>query len=248
MLKESPHNNNSKTTIKVLAIFSVCLVIFLNFQSQLLEITVYKFIALFMKDLYLPHYNIFYVGNIVNINVLTFFYTFLFLTILITIIIFKFFTDQKNNRRNLSLSQIITTTGIIGLLFLASVQQTQRVEYFINEKNKISGMSTDEKIANLFGWKYQFPNFCQKILDEPHQGRFITDFDISIDPYMFHQRIMAYYLYPKLSMKFDNKSPADCLILYSNKNLLDKVPENYEVLASMANARYILAIKKKEKP
>ena len=202
--------------------------------------------ALFKKGLYLPHYNGFGIGKIIGINILALFDQFLLLTMLIGTTYFTFFTDQKTNRQNCSLSQIVTTIGIIGLLFLTSVQQIQRFEHFISEKRKVSGKSTDEKIAGLFGWKYQFPKICQKMLNEPHQGEFIFDFDTSKDPYMFYQRLMSYHLYPKLSMRFDNNTPKDCLYLYLNKSALDKIPENYKIIVTAKNARYILAIRDKE--
>ena len=246
MPKESPLNNNSETIIEILAIFGACLVIFLIIQSLLYEVPIHKFISLLKKDLYLPHHNTFGIGKFIFINVLAFFYKFLLLTILVAITYFTFFTGQKTNRQYLSLSQIVTTIGIIGLLFLTSVQQIQRFEHFISEKRKVSGKSTDEKIASLFGWKYQFPKICQKMLNEPHQGEFIFDYDISKDPYMFYQRLMSYHLYPKLSMRFDNNSPKDCLFLYLNKSALDKIPENYKIIVTAKNARYILAIRDKE--
>jgi len=246
MPKESPPNNNSKAMIEILVIFGACLVIFLILQSHLYGIPIYKLIALLKKDLYLPHYNTFGIEKFIFINVLAFFYKFLLLTMLVAITYFMFFTDQNTNKQYLSLSKIVTTIGIIGLLFLTSVQQIQRVEHFISEKRRVSGKSTDEKIASLFGWKYQFPKICQKMLNEPHQGEFIFDFDISKDPYMFYQRLMSYYLYPKLSMRFDNNTPKDCLFLYLNKSALDKIPENYKIIVTAKNARYILAIRDKE--
>lgn len=246
MSRKSPHNNYSTTIIEILVIFGICLIIFLIWKSRLFEISLFKLITLFKNNLYLPHYNIFGIRKIININVLALFYEFLLLTMLIGTTYFTFFTNQKTSRKNLSLSQIVTTIGIIGLLLLTGVQQIGRSEYFIREKNKLSGKSTDEKIASLFGWKYQFPKVCQTMLNEPHQGEIIIDSDLSLNHRIFYKRLMSYYLYPKLSMRFDNQSPADCLVLYSNKNALDKVPENYKIIVTAQNAKYILAIRKKE--
>jgi len=231
---------------EILVIFGACLVIFLIFHSQLYAIPIYKLITSLMKDLYLPHHNAFGIGKFIFINVLAFFYKFLLLTIFVAITYFTFFVDQKTKRQNISLSHIVTTIGIIGLLFLASVQQIQRFEYFISEKRKVSGKSTDEKLASLFGWKYKFPKICQIMVNESHQGEFIFDFDLSKDPYMFYHRLMSYHLYPKLSMRFNNHSPKDYLFLYLNKSALDRVPENYKIIVTARNAHYILAIREKE--
>jgi hypothetical protein len=247
MSKKSTQGNNSNNTIDILIIFVACLVIFLIWQSRIFEMPSNKLIALIKNSLYLPHYNTFNIGQILNINVLAFFYAFLLLTIFIVVTYFTFFTDQKAGRPNPLLSQVVATTGIIGLLLFTGVQQIRRIDYFAYEINKFGGKSTDEKILGLFGAKYQFSKICQKVLKGPHQGEWITDFDLSKSPYMFDHRLMSYYLYPKLSMRFDNKSPVDCLVLYSDKNALDQVPEHYKALVTVESAKYILAIREKEK-
>jgi len=246
MPKELPPNNNSETMIEILVIFGACLFIFIKWQFYPYEITLYKIIVLFKNGLYLPNHNAFGSGKIIGINIFVFYYIFLLITILVATTYFRFFTDQKSARQQPPLAHIVTTVGIIGLLFLISVQQIRRTEHFISEKIKVSGKSTDDKIVSLFGWKYQFPKVCQKMLGKHYQGKFIFDFDISKDPYMFYHRILSYYLYPKLSMRFDNNSPNDCIILYLNKNGLDKVPENYKVIFTAKNSQYILAIREKE--
>jgi len=245
--EKSPQKISPNNIFETLVIFSICLVSFLIWLSHLYEMSLLELIVLFKKGLYLPHHNAFRVGEIADTNVLALVYIFLLITILVTVIYFTFFTDEKTKRKNPPHAQIITTIGIIGLLLFTGIQQVRRIDYFIYEKSKLSGKSTDEKIFSLFGSKYQFPKICQKILNKPHQCKLITDLDLSRDPYMFSQRLLSYYLYPKLSMRFDNKSPVDCLVLYSNKNVLNEVPENYRVLVTAENANYILAIRNKEK-
>jgi len=247
MSKESSHSNKPNHIVDTLAIISLSLFIFIFWKSSLFGISFFELTNSFKEILNFPHYNGPGTRKIININALVLFYEFLFLTLCVAITHFTFFTDLKTKKHNPTLTQIVTTIGIIGLLFLTGIQQIYRFEHFISEKNKLSGKSTDEKIASLFGWKYQFPKICQTLLRKPCQGSLITDFDLSKDPHLFTQHLMSYHLYPKISMRFDNQSPADCLIVYSNKNILDQVPENYKVILTAVNSNYILAIREKEK-
>jgi len=246
MPKESLHSNKPNFIVNTFAILSVSVYVFLLWISSFFGISFFEFTNSLKESLYFPDYSGLGTRKIININVFMYFYEFLLLTLCIAIINFAFFTDLKTKKHNPTFTQIITTIGIIGLLFLTGIQQIYRFEHFISEKNKLSGKSTDEKIASLYGWKYQFPKICQKFLNEPHQGNLIIDSDLSFNRRSYYRKLMSYYLYPKLSIRFDNQSPADCLILHSNQNILDQVPKNYKVILTAVKNKYILAIREKE--
>lgn len=137
MPKESSHSNKFHHIVDILAIFSICLIIFLIWKSRIFGIPFFELTHSFKESLYFPHYNGCGTRKIFNINIFLLFYEFLFLTMCIAITYFTFFTDLKTKKQNPPLAQIITTIGIIGLLFFTSIQQIHRFEHFISEKKQI---------------------------------------------------------------------------------------------------------------
>ena len=99
----------------------------------------------------------------------------------------------------------------------------------------------EEKKLMLFGPLYRFSLSSQKALSGKHQGILITDLDLNKDSNMTNQRILSYFLYPNISLRFNNQAPMDSLILFSKKNPLRHIPENYKILISSEDSKYILA-------
>ena len=97
----------------------------------------------------------------------------------------------------------------------------------------------------VFGGLYSFPQASQDILNGRHQGGMLTDFDLSQSPYMFHHRVLSYFFYPKLSLRFDNQTPKDVLFFYYKKNPLEYLPENYRILLKTEDDSFILAVKER---
>ena len=97
----------------------------------------------------------------------------------------------------------------------------------------------------VFGGLYSFPQASQDILNGRHQGEMLTDFDLSQSPYMFHHRVLSYFFYPKLSLRFDNQTPKDVLFFYYKKNPLEHLPENYRILLKTEDDSFILAVKER---
>ncbi|MCK5083322.1 MAG: hypothetical protein KAR31_10485 [Candidatus Omnitrophica bacterium] len=138
----------------------------------------------------------------------------------------------------------VTTIGILGLLLFAGVQQIHRFDSFKRERKLLGGKTIDEKNRALLGEKHHFSRAIQDVLEGHHQGTLVTDFDLRKSPYTFYHRALSYHLYPKISLRLDNGSPNDTIVLFYKKDPLQHVPENYKVLLLSEDHNYVLAIKK----
>jgi hypothetical protein len=172
------------------------------------------------------------------------FYWFLAFAVFIIGIYFMLFIYSPKENQKISISQIIPLTLMGGLLIFSIAQQFHRHDFFTYEKNTFGGKTVNEKYMIQFGGLYQFPQMVQEVLKYRHQGEFITDYDLSQSPYMFHHRLISYFFYPKVSLRYDNQTPIDTLFLFSKENPLEHIPENYSILLASDDKSFIFAIKK----
>lgn len=239
--------NSSPVLIYALIMIGIALAIFCMWLSASFHQPLSTLFTQFKDGLYAPHYNQILTGSIGRRNVLQIFYVFVALAILLTVLCHPLMRRWKLLKKPINLSQAISIVGITGLLLLAGIQQIKRAEHLILEMRRFSGKSVAEKNSLLFGQGYQFAQTCQKHLDTFCRAALLTDSDLTRDPYMFNYSLLSYHLYPKVSLRFKNRYPEDCLIFFYKKNPLEMVPGDYKILVATANHNYILAIKDKTK-
>jgi hypothetical protein len=245
MSKHSSFNDDPKTPkvfyIHIVIIFVLTLTIFLVWDARILQLSPWELAIQFKNSLYLPHHNTFPVQDIQGVHALKLYYKFLLTTIVLAIIFYRL---PLNRTRRVSVVKIASAIGLLGVLFFAVIQQVHRINHFSYENNQIGGKTMEDKKLTLFGSKYHFSRICQELLPGHHQAELITDLDFSKSPYMFFKRLLSYQLYPNISIRFNNRSPKDCLILFYKQNPFHHIPDNYEVLFASDDNNYILALQK----
>lgn len=248
-MAKQPSNQNisdssARFLVLILSAFLFSLIVFLFWISQIFDLSPPELISQFKNSLYAPNMNQFVIGEIGGKNVLKLFYGFLLLAMFIAAVSFTLFIHSSQKSQNVSLPDAITITGIVGLLLFSGVQQVHRFDSFKREQNMLGGKTVDKKNQVLFGGKYQFSRATQDALSGYHQGTLVTDFNLRKSPYMFYHRALSYHFYPKISLRFDNGSPKDTILLFYKKDPLQHIPENYKILLMSENRNYVLAIKK----
>ncbi len=249
MAKQPSNKNLSSNHIRPLIIifsaFCFSLLVYLISLSQITNLSPPELISNFRNSLYIPNMNQCLVGEIDGKNILALYYGLILLSVIIVSVSFLLFIYAPNSEQSISFGQTITLTCILALLTFAGIQQINRFDYFKRENKRIAGKTLHEKNSALFGARYHFAQASQNALSGRHQGILITDLDFSKSPYMFHHRQLSYFLYPSVSLRLDNQSPKDILVLYYKKRPLEHIPENYKILLSSEDKNYILAIKKR---
>lgn len=240
---QKKQNNFLSLFIGTLGIFGLCLIFFIFCKARTFNLPLWELVTRFKNNLYFPNHNLCGMGQIADENTLILFCQFLLLTILTTVVCHIFFFNAKSSQKLILSSQIVTMVSMIGFVLFATTQQIHRYEYFRNEETCFRAKTLDEKSLLLFGEIYEFSKACQKILPGRHQGELMTDLDLSKDPYMAWSRLLAYHLYPQVSLRLKNQSPKDCLILFYKKDALKYIPEDYKVLIASKDNNFILAIK-----
>jgi len=203
-----------------------------------------ELIVQFKNGLYFPNMNQFIVGQIGDKNVLLLYYWFLLFMWLLMTIYYMLFVYSPNRRQRITFSRLILLSTIGGLLLFAGIQQCHQFDFYKHEKNIYGGKSEEEKNIALFGGLFQFPQASKNILQGRHQGKIISDFDFSISPFMSHHRTLSYFFYPEVSLRLDNQSPKDILFLYSKMNPSEHIPEEYQILMTTDDQKFLLAITK----
>lgn len=249
MTKQSSYKDPSGNTIRpliiIIVVFCFSLLVYLISLSQITNLSPPELISNFRNSLYVPDKNQFLIGEIDGKNILALYYGLILLSVIIVSGIFLRFIYAPHSEQSISFDQTITLTCIIALLTFAGVQQIHRFDYLKHESKFVAGKTLHEKNSALAGARYQYAQASVNTLSGHHQGTLVTDLDFSKSPYMFYHRQLSYYLYPHVSLRLDNQSPKDILVLYYKESPLEHIPENYKILLSSEDNNYILAIKEK---
>lgn len=232
-----------KIFITIFCILCISLFFFLAWISQIFDLSLPELVVEFKNMLFYPNMNLFVVGEISGKNVLKLFYYFAIFGIFFLGIYFMLFVYNANQPQKISFLQILSLTGFLLVFLFSGTQQIHRFEHFNNEQKSLRGKDTDGKNTVIFGGLYQFPHLSQNALNKRYRGEFITDYNLSQSPYMFHHRALSYHFYPKVSLRFDNQTPDDVLFLYHKQNPLEHIPDNYKIVMESNDRNFILAIK-----
>lgn len=252
MAQNTSHPNILTTSlyalIVIFIIFIFTLILFLEGTTHFLNISFSELILQLKNNLFLPNENNCFVGKISSQSVLSLFYRFLLLTIVILTVGHAIIIRCQKPKYHFLLSQAIPLIFMMTILLFSGIQQYARYDYLQNEKIKFGKKSLDEKYSILFESLYKFAHMNQKLLENYHQGQLISDLDFRKDPATFFHRILSYHFYPKVSLRLDNKTPNDIVILFHKKNPLVHIPKGYKIFSATQNRDYILAIKETSQP
>jgi len=106
-------------------------------------------------------------------------------------------------------------------------------------------LSLDQKKQDIFGYPYQFAKKCTALVSTPHAAKLITDRETNESEFMIIQRILSYFLYPKIDLRVSPAyKPIEAYVIYEKKDPLTHVPPDYEIVYFDKKYQNILAIKK----
>src|SRR3989338_155818 len=249
-MRSSPKANNNQCDIprgrvlSFLIILGCFMATFYFWQSQILHTSLPDLLKQMKNETYFPHYNGFYAGKIAGDNILELYYHFLLTFLVVTLFVHGILSIKNKWKLPASPLYIVTVVGLAGLFLMTGLQQVRRREAWDKEAFLFEDKTVEQKNLLVFGQLYAFSRICQQALPGRHQAELITDLDLRKEPFMFAHRILAYYLYPKLSIRFQNNHPKDCLILFYKTNPLSAIPADYRILMATEDQNYILAIRK----
>ena len=242
---QSPKSSQLITVFFCLSLSILSFLFCFYWKSYQLNTTVFETLSFFANGLYHPHHNYFIVDIIGDDDIMKLYYQFMFFTIFMALLIYPLLNKIGRFKQALDAKKVITTISIIFLLIFAIFQQYNRFMVISFKKLYWSEKDTHEKLLYLFGEDYDFPTFCRRQISGRHQGKLISDLDFTSEE-MFIKRMLAYYLYPSISIRYNNNTPEDILIIYHKENPYQHIPKGYSILAQSQNGLHILAMKNKE--
>ncbi|MBP9854108.1 MAG: hypothetical protein KBD53_04490 [Candidatus Omnitrophica bacterium] len=211
--------------------------------SQALDTPIWKFIIQFPEKLYMPNYNIFYVKEWGLINSLSIFHSSLILTMFILFLYHKVRHPETLIR---SLPKVVILTYLFGILTLGIFDCMMKMKYSYHYLKNFSTASTDQKTLLLFDKLYTFPRDARNKISGRHQGTMITDEDMSNEANITKQRILSYFLYPSVSVRFNNGTPNDVFLYYKKSSSIQDPSNDLKIISASDNLDLILAIKDME--
>ena len=183
-------------------------------------------IRVFARKFYDPSvcsFTTFYINGI-HINI------FSYLGILIAIVLIGLVRRRSGAPLKMGLLKRDIFRVILAFYFLMIGFQTigQGI-YFKDMRKRYKGKTYHEKKVETFGKIYIYSLNSRRLLPGRHQGKLITDMDISRDPGMINHRSLAYLLYP-IDIRRVRGDGEDCLVVFNKKDAMASVSEEYEII------------------
>ena len=207
--------------------------------AQRLNMTPLFLLKRITQDLHDPYHNLY----LISPELTKYFYILFLIMLILAGCIYSFEKILFKKKNFTQFQRILTCIGLINVVFLAGLQQIDRQASLRHEMETYGGKSLEERYEYIFLKIYHNAMETKKHLHHRHQGQLITDWDISQDPGMYMQRALAYHLYPKVSLRFDNGTPQDCIIIFSKKDPLKYIPDDYKIIYT--NKKQLLRCHKK---
>ena len=113
---------------------------------------------------------------------------------------------------------------------------------------KFSNRSEYAQKKEAFKAPFLFAYAVQQRLPAYHRAKVLSDVQIHLDPYSTIFNTTSYFLYPKLSLRYNNGKPMDCLFLFFKNDPLKFIPQDYTILVATEDKTMILAIKNDQLP
>lgn len=229
----------------VSSIFLALLYTILHFLAKSWDISIIRLINKLGFSSFDPNYNIFAIEPIQGIYSSNVFYLAWATSVVITLAVYRLFIYPSNEILLKQSPKIILITCLVGAICVGTLDQMMRIKYFFFELKQFDDKGDDDFYVTFptFKESYTFARSVREKLKNRHQAEFITNFDLETDPYTAQHRALAYFLYPTISLRLDNKTPKDTFIYYG-KNLDEKnIPANQELIAVSPQHEFILTLK-----
>ena len=140
----------------------------------------------------------------------------------------------------LSIQETALMIGFIIFFINLSILTAARSFYW--PKTKHPSMCT-QVVNSPQNFPYTCAQYCKSMSPKRHRGLFLTDLDLTKGDYMLWHRKLAYYLYPTIDIRIDQKSPIDSIILFYKKDSQKVIPEGFQVIGALTSDCFF-AVKK----
>ncbi len=176
-----------------------------------------------------------------GVNIYRLFYAISFLA---CILLYLASRILKNKQRDFS-SAVFSSLFIVFALITAITAKSRIIDSW-NLAKILSGKTTEEKYTMFYNTRniYSLAQYYKSHLSERQKVQLVTDLDLSKDPGMIAQRMLAYFLYP-IDVRGIRQEPPTALIFFAKHNALASVPEGFQILA-VRDEENLIAIRKKE--
>ncbi|MBU4334384.1 MAG: hypothetical protein KKD07_08095, partial [Candidatus Omnitrophica bacterium] len=236
-------NNDTLPYLKTLLCFILYSLFYIFILKTILDIPYVSVIDAHKERLCTPNSDLFTLENIKDFHIYSFTY---FLMVLIVTGLYIFVIINYIGK-NFSTARSIKRTILLFMFFcfflLTFLQQFSRYNVFKNDRAVTKGLSENEKKHMLFRAEYEFAMRVKDKISGRHQAEFLTDLKCDEDPCIINYRIIKYFIYPKVTMGFDNKTKKDVNVLFFVNDPQKFITDKDEILVNMDN-KYILTIRK----
>ena len=200
-------------------------------------------IQFIIQDHFYENYNILNPFYIANVNFYIYVYLIILLSIILTFCLAIVFKNKLFKQEHTLLTPIILFVTLNAFIMLKIIETAWLIQSFEKEFYTMTDKNIDERNANIIGHDfYQFIQFCKQNLNGKYNAQLLTDLDISEAHGKFVLRILGYYLYP-IDIRGIRGKPTDCLIVFSKREAIKAVPEDFHILA-VFDEQNLIAIKK----
>ncbi|MBU0468425.1 MAG: hypothetical protein KJ736_05090 [Candidatus Omnitrophica bacterium] len=227
MNNDPKHNKLIIASIALYPVLAICILAFL------LKMTPYALIETSGRVLLHRRENIIELKTIKGINVYSYFYWIILIvsSTIFSMSIARMFYGDNSLIKNLR--KTICTFILLNFFVIALLQQLNRHNLTIQDHSTIKGKTEIERNLALYKGEYYFALLSKHAVEGWHQADFITSLDCTINPCMKKLRIISYFLYPEVSLRFDNKTPKDHKVFYFLDNAKDFISEKDQVLVNI---------------
>jgi hypothetical protein len=210
--------------------------------SRILHLSLPAVLSSCAVNLYLPNHNIFPAGYLFNINIEVLFYDILIFCSYVAYIVTK---RRKDFQEKGGFFPIFYPVLISVFCVYTLFQTAGQLRLWGSCYHFLHGKPSEQKGIEFYGPPFQFAAECRRLLPGAHIGLLLTDMDITIDPGMLTQRILAYFLYP-IDIRGIHAGTPDCLILYNKKNAAKNIPPGYVLLKKIDDDKLIAVKENKQ--
>src|SRR3989338_5403853 len=190
-------------------------------------------IKVIVDGFYNPNQNIFFPPYIAGINPYALIYLIFFTSLPFLHFIHKLRGRKTDRRTGSPIFATALHAGFTLFCLLTVLQTTSLINYARVEFGTFAGKSGEKKNTAIAGKKLcSFIQYCREILPGFHNAQLLTDMDLSNDPGMITQRMLAYYLYPIDIRNVRGGRPVDSILVFDKADAVASVPDDFKVIGT----------------
>jgi len=190
------------------------------------------------------NFNEFPVKKLAGVYLLSAFYQVVGTTLFLGLFIVTIFINPFRPTQPISLNRVITIAWIVAFFFFAGLQQLHRFDAFDSEIHQFAGKTTPKRIESIMGKPFTFAYNCSRALKKGLRVYKRSGVDVSKDPHMTYLRNLAYYFYPKISLRFEKEGPVDGILYYLVDDVDKFIPEDHAVACANEDRSFVLSVSK----